>query len=249
MNMARECDGLRMLVTGGASGIGHAIAERFVANGDRVAGIDRDPKGMVDLGLDLALEGDVSSSNFMTTALDQARTSLGGLDVLVCCAGFGLVSTLPDLAEELWDRIFAVNVRGAFLMAKYGIPILREAGGGVIINIASQLGFVAAPGMGAYCATTGALIQLTRALALDHASEGIRVNAVCPGPTDTPAVRRGFSHAPDPKAAEQALAGKTAMNRLLDPSEVAGAVFFLASPDATAVTGEALVVDAGYLIS
>jgi NAD(P)-dependent dehydrogenase (short-subunit alcohol dehydrogenase family) len=241
--------GRGIVVTGAAAGIGRAIAERFVANGDKVAGLDLNAGGMADIGLAATFEGDASNLDVIADLLAKSEDAFGQLDVLVCCAGIGAHGTIPELAIETWDKLFALNVRGAFLMAKLGIPYLRRARGGVIINIASQLGFVAAPGLTAYCATKGALIQLTRGLALDHAQEGIRVNAVCPGPTDTPAVRGAFARAPDPALAERVLSGNTAMKRLLQPAEVAGSAFFLASPDATGVTGETLVVDAGYLIA
>lgn len=243
-----RANGRGVVVTGAASGIGRAIALRFVANGDKVAGFDIDGDAMADMGLDGAIVCDVADSGAVQQSLHRAAQALGQVDVLVSCAGFAILGQIPDLDERDWHRILSVNVGGAFLIAKYGIPMLRQAGGGAIINIASQLAFVAAPGMAAYCASKGALVQLTRALALDHAREGIRVNAICPGPTDTPAIRAAFGSMPDPVSARSQFASRTAMNRLLEPEEIAGSALFLASRDAMGITGETLTVDAGYLI-
>ena len=249
MTRSWPATGRSVIVTAAAAGIGRAIAERFVANGDRVTGVDVNFDGMAEMGLAAWIAGDVADPAIVKEALSSARLAAGRIDILVCCAGYSVASPIPNLSLDDWDGMMALNLRGPFLMAKYGIPMLRESGGGVMINIASQLGLVAAEGQAAYCASKGGLIQLTRGLALDHGREGIRVNAVCPGPTKSETMLSFLASAPDPLEVEARLASRTAMNRLLDTQEIAGCALFLASPDATGVTGHTLVVDAGYIIA
>jgi NAD(P)-dependent dehydrogenase (short-subunit alcohol dehydrogenase family) len=177
-----------------------------------------------------------------------AAETMKGLDTLISSAGVGVRGTITDTTEEDWDRVFEINVRGLYLAARHAIPHMRLAGGGCIVNVASQLGLVAAAGSAAYCASKGAVIQLTRAMALDHAAEGIRVNCVCPGATDTPLVDAYFSASADPAAERREYAKQQLHGRLIEPSEVAAAIAFLASEQATSVMGEALVVDAGYSV-
>lgn len=241
--------GRGILVTGAGSGIGRAIAQRFKANGDNVVGLDIRDDGFKDAGLTATLVGDAGDPEVIRDALRVAEEACGRLDVIVTCAGYGKVGPIFDLSIEDWDATFAVNVRQTFLMAKYGVPIMKKSGGGVIVPISSQLGIVTAPGVTAYSASKGGLIQLTRALGFELAADGVRINAVCPGPTDTPSVRGVLASAPDPAEAERLLTDQTAMKRLLQPREIADTVFFLASPGATGITGEAVVVDAGYVLS
>ena len=135
----------------------------------------------------------------MRRGVDEAAAALGGLDVVVAAAGVAGRGTAADTALEEWERVFAVNARGVYLTARAAVPHLREAGGGAIVVVASQLGLVAAAGAAAYCASKGAAVMLTRAMAVDHAPEGIRVNCVCPGPTVTPLLEDYFALAPDPE--------------------------------------------------
>ncbi len=145
-----------------------------------------------------------------TAAVDEAAAALGGLDVVVAAAGIAARGTVADTDPADWDRVLAVNLRGVYLTGRAAIPHLRAAGGGAIVNIASQLGLVAAAGAAAYCASKGAVISLTRAMAIDHGPEGIRVNCVCPGPTDTPLLEPYFGGADDPAAERQRLRGDAA---------------------------------------
>jgi NAD(P)-dependent dehydrogenase (short-subunit alcohol dehydrogenase family) len=240
--------GLRVLVTGAASGIGLATVSRFRADGARVAGIDLDAAALDRVELDARAAADVARPEELEPAVATCTTALDGLDVVVACAGIAARGTAADTAPELWDRVFAVNVRGVYLTARATIPHLRRSGGGAIVNVASQLGLVAAKGAAAYCASKGAVIQLTRAMALDHGHEGIRVNCVCPGPTDTPLLEPYFAGAPDPAAERRQYEQAQVHGRLVTADEIADAVAYLASRGAGSTTGAALVVDGGYTI-
>ena len=238
----------RVLVTGGASGIGAATVARFRADGDRVAALDRNAELLATIEAEARVVADVTDERDITRGVDEAAAALGGLDVVVSSAGIGSRGTVADTALEDWERVFAVNVRGLYLTAKAAIPHLRRAGGGSIVNIASQLGIVAAANAAAYVASKGAALMLTRAMAVDHAAEGIRVNAVCPGPVATPLTDWFFDSSPDPARERATYAAMQLHGRLLEPEEIADAIAYLAGPGATSTHGAALVVDGGYSI-
>jgi 2-keto-3-deoxy-L-fuconate dehydrogenase len=238
----------RVIVTGGASGIGAATVDRFRADGARVAALDRDERALAESTADVAVACDVADELSITSAIDTAAKGLGGVDVLVAAAGIASRGSVDLCPSEDFDRVMAVNVRGVYLAARVALPHLREAGGGAIVVVASQLGMVAVPDAAAYCASKGAAINLARAMALDHAHEGIRVNCVCPGPTDTPLVERFFAETPDPAATRRAFEEAGVIGRLIEPAEIADAIAYLASPSAGATVGAALVVDAGYTV-
>jgi NAD(P)-dependent dehydrogenase (short-subunit alcohol dehydrogenase family) len=240
--------GLRVVVTGAASGIGAATATRFRADGALVAGIDRDSEGLAQIELDVRLVAEVSAPEEIGPAVDRAAEQLGGLDVAVACAGIATRGTVADTSPEDWERIFAVNTYGVYLTARAAIPHLRAAGGGAIVAVASQLGLVAAANAAAYCASKGAVVQLTRAMAIDHGPEGIRVNCVCPGPTDTPLLAPYFAAAQDPAAERLTYENAQVHGRLVTAEEIADAIAYLASPRAASTIGAALVVDGGYSI-
>lgn len=241
-------EGLRALVTGAASGIGAATAARLRQEGARVAGLDLDGGRLEAVALDSRHVADVGSWEELAPAVDAAADALGGLDAVVACAGIAARGTAVDTRPDDWDRVFSVNVRGVYLTAKATIPHLRQAGGGAIVNVASQLGLVAAENAAAYCASKGAVVQLTRAMALDHGGEGIRVNCVCPGPTDTPLLEPYFGAAVDPVAERLAYERAQVHGRLVTPEEIADAIAYLVSPGAGSTMGAALVVDGGYSI-
>lgn len=235
----------RVVVTGGASGIGAATLARFRADGARVAALDRDATRLAVVEADVRVAADVAVEEDVRRGIDEAAAALGGLDVLVSCAGVAGRGTVADTELEEWERIFAVNARGLFLVAKAAIPHLRKAGGGAIVNVASQLGLVAAGNAAAYCASKGAAVLLTKAMAIDHGPEGIRVNAVCPGPTATPMTDAFFGANPgERRLFEQA----QLHGRLVRPEEIAEAIAYLASPAARSTMGAILVVDGGYSI-
>jgi NAD(P)-dependent dehydrogenase (short-subunit alcohol dehydrogenase family) len=238
----------RVLITGGASGIGAACVRRFQADDCRVAVLDRDEGLLAASTAEAKVHGDVSDAGALTAAVDEAAAALGGLDVVVAAAGVAGRGTVADTDPAEWDRVLAINLRGVYLTARAAIPHLRSAGGGAIVNIASQLGIVAASGAAAYCASKGAVISLTRAMAIDHAPEGIRVNCVCPGPTDTPLLEPYFAASADPAGERKAYEAMQLHGRLVTAEEIAGAVAYLAAPGASSTTGAALVVDGGYIV-
>jgi NAD(P)-dependent dehydrogenase (short-subunit alcohol dehydrogenase family) len=238
----------RALVTGGASGIGAATVARLRRDGMRVAALDLDAALLDRVEADHRVVADVRSEESVRAAVDEAADALDGLDVVVACAGVAGRGTVADTPLVDWEQVFAVNVKGVFLTAKAAIPHVRAAGGGAIVVVASQLGLVAAEGAAAYCASKGAAVMLTRAMAVDHAGDGIRVNCVCPGPTATPLLDSYFSLAGDPAAERKRYEEAQVHGRLITPDEVADAIAYLASPRASSTIGASLVVDGGYSI-
>jgi NAD(P)-dependent dehydrogenase (short-subunit alcohol dehydrogenase family) len=214
----------------------------------RIAALDVDETRLDQVGADFVAAADVTSEEGIRSAIDACATALGGLDVCVACAGVAGRGTVTDTPPEEWDRVFAVNVRGVYLTARAAVPHLRAAGGGALVVVASQLGLVGAANAAAYCASKGAAIQLTRAMAIDHAEEGIRVNCVCPGPTATPLLESYFALAADPKQERARYEEAQLHGRVIEPAEIADAIAYLASPGAASTIGAALVVDGGYSI-
>jgi NAD(P)-dependent dehydrogenase (short-subunit alcohol dehydrogenase family) len=234
--------GKSAIVTGAAGGIGAAIAKAFKEAGAQVA--------CVDLNVDkvgreyLPIRCDVSSEPETKSAVSNIAKTLGGVHVLVNAAAMRDPSaTVTDLDLAAWNKVFAVNVGGAYLMSRWAIPHMVKAGGGSIIHIASQLGTVGTPGRVAYCATKGALITMAKAMASDHAAQNIRVNTLSPGAVETDRMILRFG---EMKKARKALGPKHLVNRLGQPEEIAAAALFLASDAASFMTGSNLLVDGGY---
>jgi NAD(P)-dependent dehydrogenase (short-subunit alcohol dehydrogenase family) len=238
----------RAVVTGGGSGIGAATVRRLRADGMRVAALDVDRDCLDQVDADARVVADVTSEDDARRGIDEAAAAFRGLDVVVACAGVAGRGTVETTPLEEWERVHAVNVRGVYLTAKAAIPHLRNAGGGAIVVVASQLGLVAAANAAAYCASKGAAIMLTRAMAVDHGAEGIRVNCVCPGPTTTPLLETYFAQSADPDSEQARYAEAQVHGRLIEPEEIADAVAYLASQGASSTIGAALVVDGGYSI-
>ena len=204
-------------MTGGGSGIGAAVAHRLADDGFNVTIADLEPDAVAtELGA-TALRLDVRDETQVAQAMD-------GVEVLVNAAGIGSTADAPGTSVEVWDDVFAVNARGTFLCCKHVIPGMKARGGGAIVNVASVAGLIGLKNRAAYSASKGAVIALTRALAIDHVGDGIRVNAVCPGTIDTPWVQRLVSDAGE---SLDALRARQPMGRLGTPEEVADAVLYL----------------------
>lgn len=251
----RRFVGKGVVVTGGASGIGKATAERFLSEGAKVAILDVSVSNgksalaeLRDKGYDpILLIGDVTRSKDVHRMVKGARSRLGSIDVLFNNAGILGEGTIEDISEKEWDRIIAVNIKGAFLMSKEIIPIMLRQGKGVIVNNASCSGLVGDRSAIAYNTSKGAVVLMTKCLALDYARRNIRVNCVCPGEIDTPmfkreAKARGMSE----DDYRRQLSECHPIGRLGYPEEVASAVAFLASDEAEFIIGAAFSVDGGY---
>ena len=240
------------LVTGGAQGIGQGIAERFVEAGAAVAILDINGEGAREvargLGRALALEGDVADEEQVKAAVAQTVARLGSLDVLVNNAGIEISGTVAEMSSETWDRVLAVNLRGAFLCSKYAIPHMRGRGG-AIVNISSVHAFHSYPHEPAYDASKSGMLGLTRTMALDHGKDGIRVNAICPGYIRTPLLERWFSELPNPEETMREVLKHHPLGRIGTPRDIADAALFLASEAASFVSGAYLVVDGAMTVS
>ena len=229
------------IVTGAAGGIASAIVATFREAGAKVAGIDLDP---ARIKADLAIGCDVSSESDTRAAVERAAGAFGGLHILVNAAAMRDPSaTVTELDLSAWNRVFAVNVAGAYLMSRWAIPHMVRSGGGSIIHIASQLGTVGTPGRVAYCATKGALITMAKAMAADHAGQKIRVNTLSPGAVETERMPLRFGTM---EKAREIMGPKHLLNRLGQPDEIAQAALFLASDASSFMTGSDLRVDGGY---
>ena len=243
-------DGKTILITGASSGIGAATARRFGAEGGRVMVCAIDEAGCRAVADEITagggeadfLHGDLAECDFCDAAIDATMARFGRLDVLVNNAGISRRGTVETMSDENWRLTFAVNLDAMFFLSRRALPIMKRQGGGVIVNTASELAITAPRNNAAYAASKGAVLQFTRAMAIDHAREGIRVNAICPGPVDTPLLR-GFHNQPEERV--KVIAEDTPMGRVGTPEEIAGAITFLASDDATFITGSALLADGG----
>lgn len=247
--------GKRALVTGAASGIGRATAELFAREGAQVAVMDLNAAGAVAVaegisqqgGTAIALTGDVSSAPDCKAAIERTVEAFGGLDILANVAGIIHRHTVVDFPEDEWDREIAVNLKSVFLLSKYAIPVMAAQSGGSIVNVSSSLGLSGGPREAAYCASKAAVINLTKAMAIDHAGDGIRVNSVLPGGTETEmllAEARQLGETPD--QVREAWSARP-LGRVARPEEIANAVLFLASDLSSYATGSALAVDGGRL--
>ena len=246
-------EGKVALVTGGASGIGHATALLLASHGAAIAVADLDEAKAETVlqeikaadGQGIALRCDVSQAVDCQRAVRQTVEELGGLDILFNNAGIIRRADVLVTTEEEWDRVMAVNVKSVFLMSKYAIPVMAQAGGGVIVNTASGWGLKGGHNAAAYCASKAAVVNLTRAMALDHGSQNIRVNCICPGDTDTGMLRREAQQLGASEERFLAEAADRPLQRVGTPEEIAQAVLYLAGEASSFVTGSALVVEGG----
>src|SRR5215208_1778988 len=254
-----EFSGKVAIVSGGARGIGRAAARKLAGEGasvvicsDREEQVEETVAALREEGLEVrGVRADVTSSADMKKLMDLTIETYGGVDVLVNSAGVQRYGTVVETEEEVWDKVLDVNLKGIYLSSRYAIPEMRKRGGGAIVNLSSVQAFASQTGVAAYTASKGGINALTRAMALDHASENIRVNAVCPASVDTPMLRwaadlfRG-----EDKSVEETVAAWGRMHpvgRVAKPEEVAEVIAFLASDRASFVTGGDYKVDGGML--
>jgi NAD(P)-dependent dehydrogenase (short-subunit alcohol dehydrogenase family) len=241
------------LITGGGTGLGRAIALAFAREGANVSVAGRRPEPLEEVareieeggGKALAIGCDVSNAQEATRAVAETTARFGRLTILVNNAGTLHVSTIETIPEEEWDRVMTVHVKGPFLMSRAALPELRKAGGGAIVNIGSILGLIGAKERAAYCASKGGVTMLTKAMALDHAHENIRVNCICPAIVETDLVRGLFDKAPDGDALRRARAALIPLGRMGKPEDVAEMAVFLASRESSWMTGAAIPLDGG----
>jgi len=227
----------------------------FAAEGASLMLADRDIAGLRETDHSIVHAGgsvrtvacDVTDGGQVLDAITATMTAFGRIDILCNNAGVGSTQNVIDTPEDVWDRCFDVNVKGVFWGCKYALPHMISRRSGSIVNTASVAGLVGIPNRAAYCASKGAIISLTKAMAVDHVGQGIRVNCVCPGTVDSPWVGRLLSGANDPVAARATLEARQPMGRLGLPEEVALAALYLASDESSYTTGTALVLDGGWL--
>ena len=242
MNSAR-LDGKRAIVVGGCGGIGSAICARFALEGAEVTAVDvveGEKRSDVEFK-----RLDSTDENAVKRFFEDFSAARSSLEVLVNAAGLEIEKTIENTSLEEWNRIFAVNVTGAFLVSKHALPLLRNSEGASIINFGSYDGFIADPGLAAYCATKGAVHALTRAMACDHGPEGIRVNAICPGFVDTPMLQSFFGDSGDIASLRKAVCDIHPMRRYGTPDDIAGLALWLASDEATYASGQLWIMDGG----
>jgi len=247
--------GKRAMITGGASGIGRATALLFAREGASVAVVDIDEGGGEKVAREIREGGgeaiyircDLTRSEDCQWAVQSTVDEFGGIDILFNNAGIIRRATVIDTTEEEWDMTMDVNVKSIFLMSKFTIPIMEEAGGGVIVNTASGWGLVGGARAASYCASKGAVVQLTKAMAIDHGGQNIRVNCVAPGDTDTPMLQSEARQLGIDESAFLAEAADRPLKRVGQPEDIARAVLYMVSDAASFVTGTTLVVDGGGL--
>ncbi len=241
------------LVTGVSNGIGRAVARLFAREGAVVYGADRDEAGAAALAGEIAAEGgsfhftplNLLSGSAIDSWVASVAADEGRIDVLCNVAGVSEVLTIEETDEEALMRTLGVNLLAPYRLCQQVVPHMKAAGRGAIVNVASELAFVAQPGFSAYCASKGGVLAFTRALALELAEHGVRANVLCPGPIDTPMLQAEFRTEADPAAAERAAVATIPMGRLGQAEEIARAALFLASDQASFMLGASILVDGG----
>ena len=243
------------VITGAASGIGRATAILFGREGAAVVLFDRDEEGGLaatrvieeEGGRAIFVHGDVTRDADAERAVSQSTEHFGRLDVLFNNAGIIRRATLLETSEEDWDRVMQVNVKSVFLLSRHAVPVMARSGGGVIINTASNWGLVGGARGAVYCASKGAVVILTKAMALDHGAQNIRVNCICPGDTDTPMLRGEARQLGEPVEAFLEQSAECPLGRVAQPDDIARAALYLASDASSFMTGAPLIVDGGFV--
>ena len=243
-------EGKRAVVTGAGAGIGRAIAIRLSGEGALVALTDLDEQAAESVadeieGKTLIRRTNVTRAEEVEALVRSVTEEWGGLDVMVNNAGIGVAATAPETSEEDFDRQIDVNLKGTFLGIKYAVPAMRDSGGGSIVNISSVAALVGVPDRAAYCAAKGGILALTRAAAIDHVGEGIRINCIAPGTVDTPWIGRITAGYDDPEEARAKMEARQPHGRLVTPEEIAAMAAYLASDESASAVGACMVVDGG----
>ena len=241
--MEREFAGLTAIVTGAGSGIGLEVAKGLTEKGTRVFGFDIN-EGQMGSNATF-IKCDIGNSTSVKNAFEEFKKSSSKLDILINNAGIGSLTTVEKESDEVWQKVLNINVIGTARVSREAIPLLRNSKSAAIVNTASVAAIDGIPNRAAYSASKGAVLTLTLAMATDHLSDGIRVNAVNPGTTDTPWVKRLLDQSDDAKTAKSALEARQPMGRLVSPTEIASAIIFLASPLQAAITGTSINIDGG----
>jgi NAD(P)-dependent dehydrogenase (short-subunit alcohol dehydrogenase family) len=242
-------------ISGAASGIGEAVARLFAQEGAAVTLADvQAERGIIVAEEIRAAKGratfttcDVSRSDNVRESIEQTVREFGGLSTIVNCAGIVQVKLLDELEETDWDRIMAINVKSIYFSIKHGMAYLRRNSRSCVVNIGSISSYVGQGGTPAYTASKGAVLMLTKSIALDYAADGVRCNCVCPGITDTPMLREHLDKTPDPNATLNARLRRVPIGVALQPGDIAKAALYLSCEDSAGVTGTSLIVDGGYL--
>jgi len=250
-----ELVGKKAIITGGASGIGRAAALLFASAGAAVMIADIDDQGGEAVvkkihaggGEGIYVHCDVTKAEDCQRTVQKTINSFGGVDILFNNAGIVQRASVIDTTEEQWERVMAVNVKSIFLMSKYTIPHMVQAGGGVILNTSSGWGLVGGRDAVSYCASKAAVVNLTKAMALDHGAQNIRVNCICPGDTDTPMLRVEARQLGENEKTFLDDAADRPLQRIGTPQDIAQAALYLCGDAASYVTGSTLVVDGGGL--
>jgi NAD(P)-dependent dehydrogenase (short-subunit alcohol dehydrogenase family) len=242
-------------IDGAASGMGEAAARLFAAEGAAVALVDiqreRGERVAQEIvaggGRAIFIEADVTREDAVRQSIERTAAEFGGLQILVNCAGIVDVKLLHEYSEQEWDRLMAVNVKSIFFSIKHGITHLRKNRRSYMVNVGSISSFIGQGGTPAYTTSKGAVLQLTRSIALDYAADGLRANCICPGITDTPMLRHHVSKTPDPEGTLRERLARVPMGVALTPHDIAKAALYLSCEDSSGITGTSLVVDGGYL--
>jgi len=252
MSMSERLGGKIGIVTGAGSGIGRACAIALAREGARVALVGRRKHRLEEVAHEIgdrafAIVADISKTTAMNDLINETVSRFGGLNFLLNNAGVLHVGNAEQITEDQWEQTFNLNVRAVWLLSRASLPHMRNAGGGSIINVASTLGVVGARNRTAYASSKGAVILLTKSMAIDHGHENIRVNAICPSFVETELTERILSQASDPAAVRRERTAAHPIGRLGRPEDIAGLAVYLASDESSWVTGAVLPVDGGYL--
>jgi NAD(P)-dependent dehydrogenase (short-subunit alcohol dehydrogenase family) len=243
-------EGKKAIVTGAGAGIGRAIALRLASEGARVALADVDEEAAKKVaseidGETLVRRTDVTTAGEVEALVASAVEAWGGLDVMVNNAGVGVAATVVNTTEEDYERVMDVCLRGTLLGMKYAIPAIKDSGGGSVINMSSVAALVGIADRAVYSAAKGAILSLTRAAAIDHVGEGVRVNCIAPGTVDTPWVSRITAGYDDPEEARANMQARQPHSRFVTPEEIAAMAAYLASDEAASCIGACMIVDGG----